>query len=80
MQTKIFADKTVVVLGKFSNYSREHLKSKLIMLGAHIEGNVTRKTDYVIVGDNPGMQADKAGKMGIKIRTEEEFEEMILQE
>ena len=79
MQTRIFAGKTVVVLGKFSNYSRERLKSKLIMLGAHIEGNVTRKTDYVI-GDNPGIQADKAGKMGIKIRTEEEFEEMILQE
>ena len=80
MQTRIFAGKTVVVLGKFSNYSRERLESKLIMLGAHIEGNVTRKTDYVIVGDNPGIQADKAGKMGIKIRTEEEFEEMILQE
>ena len=80
MQTKIFAENPVVVLGKFSHSSLEHLKSKLIMLGVHIEGNVTRKTDYVIVGDNPGIQADKAGKMGIKIRTEEEFEEMILQE
>ena len=42
--------------------------------------NVTRKTDYVIIGDNLGAQADKAGNMRIKIRTEEEFEGMLLQE
>lgn len=80
MSTKLFAGKTVVVLGKFSNYSRETLKRKLTMLGARIDAIVTRKTDYVIVGSNPGVQADRAGNMGIRIRTEEEFEEMLVQE
>ena len=52
----------------------EYIVEQLKKLNCFIETSVTRKTDYVIVGNNPGSQADKAGNLGIRIRTEEEFE------
>ena len=69
-----FFGKTVVVTGKFQNYTREGIQNKLISLGANPASSVTRKTDYIIVGENAGSKLTKALQLGIRTLTEEEFE------
>ncbi|MCM8711870.1 NAD-dependent DNA ligase LigA [Clostridium sp. SYSU_GA19001] len=71
-----FAGKTVVVTGSLEGYSRTEIKEKLQLLGAKVSGSVSRKTDYVIAGKDPGSKYDKALELGIKILSEEEFNSM----
>lgn len=73
----IFQDKTVVVTGSLNNYSRTEIKEKLEALGAKVSGSVSKKTDYVIVGEDPGSKYQKALDLGVKILSEEEFKEML---
>ena len=73
VQNPFFA-KTVVTTGKFQNYTREGIQNKLISLGANPASSVTRKTDYLIVGENAGSKLTKALQLGIRTLTEEEFE------
>lgn len=73
----IFLNKTVVVTGSLEKYSREEIKGKLEALGAKVAGTVSKKTDYVLVGKEPGSKYDKAVTLGLKVLTEEEFEEML---
>ena len=68
--------KTFVITGTLSN-SRDVYKEKLESLGANVTGSVTKKTDYVLVGDNPGSKYDKAKELGITIINEEEYNELI---
>ena len=68
--------KTFVITGTLSN-SRDFYKEKLESLGANVTGSVTSKTDYVLVGDNPGSKYDKAISLGIKILNEEDYNKMI---
>lgn len=75
--TSIFTGKTVVPTGTLKNYSRTSIKEKLEELGASVAGSVSKKTDYVIAGENAGSKYDKALKLGVKIINEEEFENMI---
>ncbi len=72
-----FTGKTVVATGTLQNYSRTAIKEKLESLGANVAGSVSKKTDYVIAGENAGSKYDKAVQLGVKILTEEEFEELI---
>ena len=65
-----FSGKTVVITGTLSVMSRDQLKEKLISQGAKVSGSVSSKTDYIIVGENPGSKYSKAEKMGITIITE----------
>ncbi len=69
-----FYGKTVVATGKFQNYTRDGIQNKLISLGANTANSVTRKTGYLIVGDNAGSKLMKALQLGIRTLTEEEFE------
>ena len=73
----IFMNKTLVVTGSLEGYSREEIKDKLEGLGAKIAGTVSKKTDYVLVGKEPGSKYDKAVSLGVKVLTEEEFEKML---
>ena len=68
--------KTFVITGTLSN-SRDAYKEKLESLGANVTGSVTSKTDYVLVGENPGSKYDKAISLGIKIIDEEDYNKMI---
>lgn len=74
-----FKDKRVVVTGTLKNYTRESINVRLIELGATPSGSVSKKTDYVIVGENPGSKAAKATQLGIPVLSEDEFEMMISQ-
>ena len=73
----LFKNKRVVVTGTLKNYSRESINIRLLELGATPSGAVSKKTDYVIVGEKPGSKAEKANQLGIPVITEEEFETMM---
>lgn len=70
-----FNDKTFVLTGTLQNYTRAAATALIKELGGKITESVTKKTDYVIVGDSPGSKLDKAKSLGITILTEEEFTE-----
>ena len=80
-ETKIveneFAGKTLVVTGTLQNYSRTSIKDKLESLGSKVSGSVSKNTDYVIAGEEAGSKLKKALELGVKVLSEEEFEEMI---
>lgn len=73
----IFAGKTIVVTGKLQNYTRDEIQMKIVSLGAKAASSVSRKTDYLIVGEKAGSKLAKAQQLGVRILTEQEFEEMI---
>lgn len=74
-----FAGKTIVATGKLVNYTRDGIQMKLLSLGANPASSVTKKTDYIIVGEKAGSKLTKAQQLGIKTLTEEEFERMLAQ-
>ncbi|MBU5592065.1 NAD-dependent DNA ligase LigA [Clostridium sp. MSJ-4] len=74
-----FEGKTVVVTGSLENYSRADIKAKLESLGAKVAGSVSKKTDYVIAGEEAGSKYDKAKELNIKILSEKDFEAMLEQ-
>lgn len=73
----VFEGKTVVVTGTLENYSRSSIKDKLESLGAKVSGSVSKKTDYVIAGEEAGSKLTKAQELGVRVLSEKEFEEMI---
>lgn len=74
VKENVFINRTVVVTGTLQLYSRLGIKQRLEELGAKVAGSVSKKTDYVLVGNDPGSKYEKAKELGIKILTEEEFE------
>ena len=64
------AGKTVVITGTLSSMKRDELKSRLQEMGAKVTGSVSKNTDYVVVGADPGSKYDKAQKLGIEILDE----------
>lgn len=72
-----FIGKTVVATGSLQNYSRSEIKEKLESLGAKVAGSVSKKTDYVIAGEAAGSKLTKAQELGVKVLSEEEFEEIL---
>jgi DNA ligase (NAD+) len=76
-QNTMFTGKTCVITGTLSRMSRNEAKALLQQQGAKVSGSVSGKTDYVIVGDNPGSKAAKAAELGIEIIDEETLQEML---
>ena len=72
-----FEGKTVVVTGTLENYSRSSIKEKLETLGAKVSGSVSKKTDYVLAGEEAGSKLQKALDLGVKVISEKEFIEML---
>ena len=72
-----FAGKTVVATGKLENYTRDGIQMKLLSLGAKPAGSVSKKTDYLIVGENAGSKLSKAQSLGVATLTEQEFLQML---
>ncbi len=73
----IFSGKTIVATGKLQNYTRDEIQMKIMSLGAKAASSVSKKTDYLIVGEKAGSKLAKAQQLGVQILTEQEFEEML---
>jgi len=69
--------KTFVLTGGLSTMTRDEAKRRLQELGAKIAGSVSKKTDYVIVGEEPGSKADKAKELGVTMMDEKEFLKLL---
>ena len=78
--TNEFAGKNVAIAGRLTSCTSDWLELKLYSLDAIVVPTVTRKTDYLIVGANPGKAFEKAERLGVRIRTEAEFNEMLEQQ
>jgi len=65
--------KTFVITGTLESMKREEVKQRLLALGAKVSGSVSKKTDYVIVGSDPGSKAEKARKLEVEILDEAGF-------
>ena len=71
------AGKTFVLTGTLAAMSRDEAKEKLTVLGAKVAGSVSKKTDYVVVGEEPGSKADKAAELGIVMLDEKAFLKLL---
>ena len=72
-----FAGLTFVLTGTLEKYSRDEAQEIIEKLGGKNSGSVSKKTSYVLAGESAGSKLTKAQELGIKIITENEFEEMI---
>ncbi|MGB3979274.1 MAG: NAD-dependent DNA ligase LigA [Tepidanaerobacteraceae bacterium] len=68
---------TFVLTGTLEKYSRKEAKEIIENLGGRVTGSVSKKTDYVVVGKDPGSKYDKAVELGVKIIDENEFDKLI---
>ena len=72
-----FTNMTFVLTGTLPTLSRDDAKKKILALGGSVSGSVSKKTSYVLAGENPGSKYDDAVKLGVKIVNEEEFLKLI---
>lgn len=73
-----FAGKTFVLTGALQNYTRDEASAIIERFGGKASGSVSKKTSYVLAGENAGSKLTKAQELGIPVISEEEFAEMIL--
>ncbi|MBI4358954.1 MAG: NAD-dependent DNA ligase LigA [Candidatus Omnitrophica bacterium] len=71
-----FSGKTFVVTGSLKNYSRTDAEQLVRKLGGYASSSVSKKTDFLVLGEEPGSKYDKAKELGVKILKEDEFEKM----
>ncbi|UCH35979.1 MAG: NAD-dependent DNA ligase LigA [Armatimonadota bacterium] len=69
--------KSVVFTGELSGYTREEAEELVRRLGGRATSSVSKKTDYVVVGENPGSKHDKAQQLGVTILDEDGFRRLV---
>lgn len=72
-----FAGKTFVLTGALTKFTREEASQKIELLGGKVSGSVSKKTSFVVVGENAGSKERKARELGIPLLTEDDFLGMI---
>ena len=72
-----FAGKTFVLTGALSKFTREEATEKIELFGGKASGSVSKKTSFVVVGENAGSKERKARELGIPILSEDDFLQMI---
>jgi DNA ligase (NAD+) len=72
-----FSGKTFVLTGALQQYTRDQAEDLIKERGGKVIGSVSKKTDFVLVGEDPGSKYDKAKELGIKILSEKHFKEML---
>ena len=72
-----FAGMTFVLTGALSKFTRDEATEKIELFGGKVSGSVSKKTSYVVVGENAGSKERKARELGIEILSEDQFLEMI---
>jgi DNA ligase (NAD+) len=77
VKSQKLAGKSFVFTGGLSNRSREDAGELVLQHGGKVSGSVSKKTDYVVVGADPGSKYDKAKELGVTILSESEFEKLL---
>jgi DNA ligase (NAD+) len=77
VKSQKLAGKSFVFTGGLANRSREEAGELVQQHGGKVSGSVSKKTDYVVVGTDPGSKYDKAKELGVTILTESEFEKLL---
>ena len=75
--SKALEGKTVVVTGTLKNYSRAEIEALIARHGGRATSSVSKKTDFVLAGADPGSKLDKAKALGVRVLSEEEFEKLL---
>ncbi|MBE3578563.1 MAG: NAD-dependent DNA ligase LigA [Caldanaerobacter subterraneus] len=75
--SNIFEGKIFVLTGALKNYTRDEATRLIVERGGKVTNSVSKKTDYLIVGADPGSKLKKAQELGVKIINEEQFEAML---
>ncbi|MFJ7748508.1 NAD-dependent DNA ligase LigA [Arthrobacter sp. NPDC097144] len=68
---------TVVVTGTLPNFSRDEAKEAILTRGGKASGSVSKKTDYVVAGENAGTKLDKAESLGVRVIDEDGFRVLL---
>ena len=71
------ADKTFVLTGTLAEFTRDEAKALIEEQGGKVVSSVSKKTSYVVVGENPGSKYQKAQQLGIEVLNEEKFKNLI---
>ena len=71
--------RTFVLTGTFASMSRENAKSRLKACGAKVSSSVSKKTDYVVAGENPGSKMSKAEALDVKVINEKTLGKMLVE-
>ncbi|HIE48129.1 TPA: NAD-dependent DNA ligase LigA, partial [Candidatus Bipolaricaulota bacterium] len=71
------AGKAFLFTGRLSGMTRQEAKRLVESLGGKVASSVSRKVDYVVVGEDPGSKLDRARALGITTLSEEEFKELV---
>jgi len=69
--------RTLVVTGKLTQFTRDEIKELIAKHGGRASSSISRKTDYLVAGENAGSKLEKAKSLGVPVLSEEEFGEMI---
>lgn len=77
LKTLPLAGKTFVLTGSLNTMTRDEAQERLAALGARASGSVSKNTDFVVLGDNPGSKYKKAKELGIKVIDEQQFARML---
>jgi len=78
--SKKWDGETFVFTGSLKTMSREEAETKVESMGGRASSSVSKKTNFVVIGEDPGSKYDKAKTLGVKILTEDEFLKMLRQE
>lgn len=76
-KSKKFSGKTFVFTGTMEGFSRQEAENLVEELGGRASSSVSKNTDFVVTGTEPGSKAAKAKELGVKIITEEEFKKLV---
>ncbi len=69
--------KQFVLTGKLSRFTRDEAKQMIEQRGGRVTGSVTKKTDYLVAGEDPGSKFDRANELGVQVLNEQEMLDML---
>ena len=75
--SQVLAGKSIVVTGTLQNWDRREIEQLIEDLGGKASSSVSKKTSFVLYGENPGSKLAKAKSLGIPVIDEQEFKKMI---